>query len=75
MSVACRGQAQVDQQQQHHSTLWRAWRPTGGVRGAAAALLRFFEVDVSTLLGRSGDDGVEMMIVAQYPRSGHDPLV
>ena len=29
----------------------------------------------STLLGRSGDDGVEMMIVAQYPRSGHDPLV
>jgi hypothetical protein len=35
-------------------------------------LSRFFEVDVSTLLGNSGDDGVEMMIVAQYPRSGHD---
>jgi hypothetical protein len=38
-------------------------------------LSKFFEVDVSTLLGKSGDDGVdgvEMMIVAQYPRSGHD---
>ena len=78
VSLACRGQARVDQQQQLHGTLWRAWRPTGGVRGAAGALSRFFEVDVSvgsTLLGRSGDDGVEMMIVAQYPRSGHDPLV